>query len=322
VLLRWYEQIAQRQQQRRAMGHMEEGQIVGGIVVCAVLALLVGTAAVATPHWHVTDNAFSHVRRGLFTVCAAESIDGYYEETCRPLSTVAFCGHTAAAVRARVVLPAVFAVASLVLQLLLIVLAVSSWFKFKVRARGLMLLAFLSAALIATAMAIVVHTYDAWYFCDKEFCEYGRDELGNTQLCLSTLGFSFYLVTAYLMLALTVMGLCALYVRAVRYGVIVERVREEDSDDEGAGGGGGARGMSRAPTRSRMGRAMHAGPDGSDAPTDAAEDTGAAVDDWVFDAKCAMYWSPSELIFYHPVRHEYYDPQRAQWWDSDKEEWR
>ena len=218
-------------------GAIHEAVLTGSIVATSVVALGFGVAAVATPHWHYTDTEISHMRRGLFSVCSVQNVDGYMRYDCKGHPPSAPCGQSYASVRNRFVWPPLLAVLSLVVLLLIPLGATCSWFLFRPRPKTL--LAITTAALICmlTAMTVHVHTMDDWYFCEREFCNYFQAVLLNTEtVCLSGLGYSFMLACLYCAALALIMVLCALYARWIRSGAIVDTYEQRQAAKRGDSG--------------------------------------------------------------------------------------
>lgn len=282
-----------------ANSHAAEGRVMASIVASSLIGLAFGIASVATPHWHTTDNAFAHNRRGLFDACSAEMVNGVLEEYCQPLSIAPFCGHDTPAIRQRFTWPAVFAILSLIVLFSIPFGATVSWCLYKPRPGVLLTVSMTAMVLMVIGMTIYLHTVDSWYFCEREFCEYARMELGNTGLCVSQVGYSFVLGLLYLVCCVVTMVLSALYMRWVRQGVIVEQ-RKKSKD--GADGGDAAAA-------------------GQDASEPYGTEDGVVVSDWVWDAEAAMHWSASNRLYLHPVTRHFYDPDTQSWFDPATGTW-
>lgn len=204
---------------------VSESWLVLGILIFSALSTIVGIFAMVTNHWHLTDSAYAHVRRGLFQVCTAETIGGSYTEACKSHETISFCGHQSTEIRSRIGGAASMAISSVAIEALTAVVTVAAWCCWRIPPKVLFVLSASSICAMGVCITVTMHTWDAWYFCNQEFCAYTRTFLGNGgegagMMCLSSVGYSFMLACLASLLGLGTLFCSAMYVRFDRLGMM------------------------------------------------------------------------------------------------------
>lgn len=288
-----------------------ESRVIGAIVATATVSLGFGVAATATPHWHYTDSAVQHMRRGLFQACSVEAVNGAASYTCAQHDSTPFCGHSYDDTRNRFVWPAVLAVLSLVVLASIPIGATASWCLFRPRPRTLLAITLLSMVLMLIATSVFISTMDGWYFCGAEFCNYAKSQLLNSGdgLCNSGLGFSFVLAMIYLGGLVVVAVTCALYARWVRLGAIVDPSIEASASSKAA----------TAATKVASDNDAHV-IDGAAQPSSSGSPD-AGVQDWVVDPKSSLLWSAHHQLFLNPADGRFYDPSADSWYVPETDQW-
>jgi hypothetical protein len=298
-----------------------EAVINGAIVVTAVITIGIGVAAVCTDNWHYTSNAVANMQRGLFRTCSVESVEGKPEYFCHGHDHREFCGHGVTAIRNRFTWPSVFAVLSLITLALIPTGAVAGWFLFKPRPKVFMGVAALSVAFMLAGVTIFVHTLDAWYFCNLEYCEFTRVNLLNNpeSLCLSGLGFSFVLAMVYLGGVVLVMLFAALYARWLRTGLIVDLepvYAAERAKAKAAKAGEQSSDQDASPNEAVGAEgALHGG----------VQVMSTSLDDpaaeWTFDPATGMHWSAVHQLYLEAATSRFYDPNTDCWYNPATDVW-
>lgn len=310
------------------------GMFVTAIGTFGLLATSLGAVAVATPYWMQYDLPLAHIRRGFFEECVVQG-GTFPTVRCQYLDYPdTFCSSSGTDAKLRLVWGVVLCLLGYCLMALVSALAVLGWCYYKSYSYSCMWLSLLAGASVSGGITLFVHTYDGWYFCGTNFCDYAQTYLGAGPNCLVTYGWSFaFAISSVGAIVATALS-SALYIRAERAGRVKKKSilfakagKTSAADIEHSmfemstahahkslpprSPGGGTRAFV-----SQNKREQSASPSRSFAATSQQH-----KGDWVWKDDVKLYWSATEGLYLHPGTQHFFDPHSEKWYDPRSQQW-
>lgn len=291
--------------------------IVGLVLGC--LALLFAIVAVGTTRWYVIDTDTSLTQLGLKTMCVTDKSAGG-QKTCEDItlktSDLTTCTREEDDVKSRFLAVQVVTAFMVILIFASILMNAIQVMKSIFIVKTLIaVFSVISIILGCIAFGVYVHTLEAWFFCDTDFCDYYAAFYAG-QTCDSSLGYSciFVIIAFVSMVAQLVFAMIA--VKAHRPDAPVRGGGHGPQYDHAKNGGRHNVGDTVTPRH---------GADPDDHQNYVSNQPAAQNDcgdeDWVLDADTGYMWSETQQMYFDEDSGHYFNPDYNQWYNPDTEEW-
>ena len=194
--------------------------------ILAFIAAAMFVAAVASPDWYEMHSGSAHFRVGYFEICNTSG-GPVPKEMCTSFPfDVDFCGHNAADMKLRQGFGSALGLLGCALNLVIVLLLLLAWC---LRKHGCFLyttlvLAGVSIAGFLISIILIANTYESWYYCGTDFCDYASTHL-NAIDCVTFHGYSF----VYAVIALFAAVMCF----AVILALLVQECYEREEKKAG-----------------------------------------------------------------------------------------
>jgi hypothetical protein len=187
--------------------------------ILAFIATAMFVAAVASPDWYEMHSGANHFRVGYFRVCNTSG-GPIPKEVCSDVFSNDFCGHTSDEMSVRQGIGASFGLLGSLLMLFIVVLLLLAWCFQKTGCilYTALVLAAISIAGFIVSIVLIANTFESWYYCGKDYCQYQLDLYNNASInyldCVTFQGYSFvYAIIAILAAVMCFFTILALLIQ-------------------------------------------------------------------------------------------------------------